>query len=182
MHASEWHLGGADQIQIVLRHTVDLMLVGREEARVDHHLFADQHRRHYGVEAPSDELAQRPLHERELDLHGGSGDVGKPRTAYRRPELVIHPADVATEVGMIHWRRIRRTANGGDNSALVLATIGNRLVGRNRKLQRARHQLRVERGVLGFGLAKFCFDRTCGLDLCRALIGRCLPDLLRNGV
>ena len=182
VHASERDLCSADQVQIVFGDPVHLMLVSREEARVDHHLFAHQHGRHHRNETAGDELRQRVLHECELDLHRATRDVGESAAADGSAELVVDPTEVTAEVGVIHrWRGVL-FADGRNDRAFVFAAVRHRRVCRDRQLQRERLHLVVDDVVVRLGGRQFGLDQACGLDLRRPLLGRSFADLLGDGV
>jgi hypothetical protein len=98
------HLGGPDEVEVVVRGGEDLLLVGGEEPRAVHRLLADEDRRHHrgvavlhrDVEGVAD---QCELEQRSLALEVGeprSGDLGRAGEVDRTP---LEEVDVVTGLG-----------------------------------------------------------------------------------
>ena len=98
MERSQRHLGGADQVQVVVGEAVDLLLgVGQEAGSVQRAL-ADEHRRHHGLESLAAEPLEREPDERELEHHEVPEQVGEPRPRQPRPALHVDPVAGELEV------------------------------------------------------------------------------------
>ena len=73
------HLGGADQIEVVVGKPIDLLLgVGQEAGAVQRPL-AHQHGRDHRLEAVAAQLLQDEAHERQLGHHEVALEIGKAR-------------------------------------------------------------------------------------------------------
>ena len=79
MERGQRHLGGADQIQVVVGQPVDLLLGVGQHAGADQRALAHEHRRDHRLEALLDQLGQRVLDERELEQHQPAAQVGEAR-------------------------------------------------------------------------------------------------------
>ena len=78
-------LGGADEVQLVLGHVVDLLLGVRQKAGPVQRAFAHEHRRDHRFEAVPAQLLKRPAHERQLEHHEVAFQVGKARARQVAP-------------------------------------------------------------------------------------------------
>jgi hypothetical protein len=93
------HLGGADQVQVVVGQAVDLLLGIRQEAGPVEGALAHEHGRHHGLESLAAEPLQRKPNQRELEHHEVPEQVGKPRP--RQPRAPFHVDPVAGELEMV---------------------------------------------------------------------------------
>ena len=99
MQRGQRHLGGADQVEVVLGQVVDLLLGVGEEAGAEERLLADEHRRDDRREALLAEQRQRPAHERQLEQHEIALEVGEARARHLRGGL--HVDQVAGELEVV---------------------------------------------------------------------------------
>ena len=88
MKRCERDLGGADEEQLVLGQTVDLLLCVGQEAGSIQRALAHEHRGDHRLEAMGAQLLQRPAHERQLEHHEVAFEIGKARA--REPGAALH--------------------------------------------------------------------------------------------
>ncbi len=91
-------LGGADQVQVVLGHAVDLLLGVGQEAGAEQRLLAHEHGREHRLEAVAGQHLHRPAHERELEHHERPAQVDEARSRQLRARLHVHQAVEQVEV------------------------------------------------------------------------------------
>ena len=117
VQGGEADLRGADQEEVVARHLVDLRAVGRQEARPEHRLLADEHRRDHRLEAVSGELPQRILHERQLEEGEVALQVGESRAGRLRRGLHVDQPQGRPDVEVVARLEVeaRRVADHADD-------------------------------------------------------------------
>ncbi len=143
MQRRERHLGGADQVQVVVGQRVDLLLGVGQHAGAVQRLLADEHRRDHRLEPLAAQLLERVADERELEHHQVPAQVGeaRARTAARRaPCRSAGPA--SSRWSRPVWRRPRRT------SRRTVSSSGASSAGRFGSEREHRVELGPQRGLL----------------------------------
>ena len=133
--AGERDLGGAGEEEAVLLELVDVRLLGREEARADHRLLADEHRRQHRREPGRGDVVEREAVEREREQRGVADDVAEPRSGEARGALELEAADLAR---LLRLRERRRLAEAADLDGVVLGVAVRRRVVRRVRDERER--------------------------------------------
>jgi len=117
------HLGGADQVEVVVRQPVDLLLGVGQHAGADQRPLTHEHRRDYRLEPELDQLCQRVLDQSELEQHEPTAQVGKARARKRRTAFHVDHCPGELEV----------VASG----ATRLPDLAQHRVNRGRRLKRS---------------------------------------------
>ena len=120
------HLARADEVQLVVRQRVDLLLGVGQEAGAVQRLLAHEHRRDDRLEAVPAQPLQHPAHERELEQHEVAAQVGEPRA--RQARAALHVDARARELEVVLRRGHRR--DGLADLAHDGVRVGGRGVGR----------------------------------------------------
>ena len=88
VHRGQRHLGGADEVEVVVGQGVDLLLGVGQKAGAVQRLLADEHRRDHRLKALAAELLHGVAHERQLQQDQVAAQVGKARA--REPRAALH--------------------------------------------------------------------------------------------
>ena len=146
MQGGQRDLGGPDEVEVVVGHTVDLLLGVGEEAGPEHRLLAHEHGRDDRLEPVRAEPLDGEAHERELEQDQRPAQVGEARARHARAGL--HVDETAQQLEVIATLR----AGGADlaQDLLLLPRGGRRRrqVGHDR--QRGAQAL-VDRSHLALG-------------------------------
>ena len=129
MQRRQRHLGGADQVEVVLGQAVDLLLGVGQEAGPVQRLLADEHRRDHRLEPLRPELLERVAHERQLEQHEVAAQVGEARA--RQPRRALH-VDPRTRELEVVAAGLARLADLLEHRVLV-GSVGRGQVGQRRE-------------------------------------------------
>ena len=172
MQARERDLGGARQVEVVVRQRVDVRALGGKEAGAGHGLLADEHRRQHRREAVLRQVVERGPVEREGEQRRVADQVAEPRA--REPCRPLHVE--AADLGVLAPLGEPGGSEAGDlDCILLLGPVRDGLV---RWVRHLREQLvagRLRVRVLRLGSAQLLLH----LLQLRELLGRGLPLQLR---
>ncbi len=163
VESGQRHLGGADEVHVVLGEVVDLLCVGAEEPGARHDLRPYQHRRDHQRETVVDGHPYRELEQAELEQRPGAGEEVEAGTGHLRAAFHVDQPQRLPQLEVV--LRIvdrRRLAHGVEDPEIVLAAGGDTVdddVG-DRHVRGGEAVLRLGLGGLG------------RLDLLRQLLGR----------
>ncbi|GAA2858451.1 hypothetical protein GCM10020220_054520 [Nonomuraea rubra] len=161
--AGQRHLGGADEVEVVLGEAVDLLVVGHVEAGALHGLRLDEHRRDHRREPGLDRLLHGHVEQAELQPRADALEEEEARARDLGAPLHVDGAKGLAQLQVVLRLEVERAglAVRLEHDVVVLAAVRGRLLDDVRHRLEQVVQLRAQ--LLGLGLG--------GLDLAREVLG-----------